>query len=108
MADKWVVDADHPAGYLVPMTAAEETQLATDQAASAAATAATETQIANVATIRTSLQARMTKIRQARTALGNGNIFAAFTANEKAVIDGLLEDDIYLARLTLQLFDATT
>lgn len=50
----------------------------------------------------------MTQLRQARTALAGGAIFASLSANEKAVIDGLLADDIYISRLVLNLYDGTT
>ena len=108
MSDKWVVDADYPDGHLVPLTPEEEAQLDADQAAGVLQAKADSIQYANAAAVRDLLAARMTKLRQARTALGNGNIFAALGVNEKAVIDGLLEDNLYLARLTLNLYDGTS
>lgn len=65
------------------------------------------TEAANEQTIRASIVTRLAKIRTARTALSNGNIFASLSVNEKAVIDGLLEDDLYLGRIVLSLFDGT-
>lgn len=106
MTDKWVVDAQHPQGHLVPMTAEEEAQHDADQAAGTAQATAAQQAAQTAATIADNLNTRMVKIRQARTALANGNLFAAMSANEKATIDGLLEDDLYLARLALHLYDA--
>jgi hypothetical protein len=88
----------------VPMTDAEYAQMQTDNAA-AVVNAGME---ANAATLRGSLNARLALIRTARAAIAGGSIFATLTANEKAVIDGLLQDDLYLGRLVLDLFDAVT
>lgn len=104
---KWVVDQENPQGRAVPLTPAEEAQFDADQIAGATAASAADTRNANVSTIQTSISGRLTKIRQARNALAAGNIFAALSVNEKAVIDGLLEDNLYLARLTLNLYDGT-
>jgi hypothetical protein len=104
---RWVVDDDHPQGHLVQMTAAEETQLAADRAAWAAAATDESAKAANAEGVRNALQSRMAKLRQARNALASGAIFAGLSANEKAVMDGLLEDNLYLARLTLNLYDGT-
>lgn len=108
MASKWVVDADHPEGHLVPMTAEEEAQLAADLAASAAADEEQAERDENADTIRAGIQSRMVQIRQARTAIGNGNLFAGLSANERAVIDGLLQNDLYMGRILLNQFEATT
>jgi hypothetical protein len=108
MSSRWVVDPDHPQGYLVSMTPAEQAQYDADQAANATSATAAAQWLANEATITTAITTRLAQIRTARTAISNGTLFASLTANEKAVIDGLLADDIYLARLTLDLFDATS
>ena len=104
---RWVVDADHPGGHLVAMTAAEEAQAAADAAAGQAAAAAAVIVDANAATIVSAIGSRLPKLRAARTALAGGTVFASLSVNEKAVIDGLLEDDLYLARLMLRLLDGT-
>lgn len=108
MSFRWVVDTAHPSGWLVQMTPAEQAILDAEQAADAAASTAQAAAAANEQTIAASLQTRLAQIRTARTAIANGTIFAGLSANEKAVIDGLLADDIYLARLSLELFDGTT
>lgn len=107
MSNRWVVDPAHPQGYLVPMTAAEQAQFDADQAAAAQVAADAAAKAANAATIRDTLNTRIAKLRTARTALSNGTIFASLSVNEKAVMDGLLEDNLYLARLTLNLYDGT-
>lgn len=106
--DRWVIDKDHPEGHLVPMTPAEEAQAQADSAAGLAAANAASVLNGNHATILTAVNTRMAKLRTARTALAAGNIFASLSVNEKAVIDGLLEDDLYLGRLVLHLFDGTS
>jgi hypothetical protein len=90
------------------MTPAEQAQFDADQQAAATAQTAANVLMANAATITTTLQTRLPQIRTARTMISNGTIFAGLSANEKAVLDGLLADDIYLSRLVLELFDATT
>jgi hypothetical protein len=105
---KWTVDADHPGGYLVPLTSAEQTQLDTDQQTFQAIAAQQATFAASLATIQQNIASRLAQIRTARAALADGTIFASLSANEKAVIDGLLVDDIYLGRIALELFDGTT
>lgn len=107
MEYKWIVSSEFPAGHLVLMTAEEEAQLAADGAAWAAAAAAAAITSGNATTIRDAINARMEKLRQARTALAAGSIFAALSMNEKAVIDGLLEDNLYLARIVPNLYDGT-
>lgn len=102
-----MLSPEFPRGQLVQFTAAEEAQADADQAAFAVVVADTAAKDANASTVRGTLNTRMAKIRTARTALGNGTIFATLSVNEKAVLDGLLEDDLYLARLTLDLYDGT-
>lgn len=104
---RWVVDQEHPSGHAVPLTPVEEAALDADQTALAAAATVQAGRLANQQSVRASITARMAQIRTARTALTNGNIFSALSVNEKAVIDGLLEDDLYLARLTLDLYEGT-
>lgn len=104
----WEVSPEFPSGRARPMTDAELAQYQTDQAAGTAQATAAQQTAQTAAAIADNLNARMVKIRQARTALASGNVFAAMTANEKAIIDGLLEDDLYLARLALHLYDAVT
>lgn len=107
MAVRWVVDADHPEGHAVEMTEAEEEQLEADQAAAAKAEAAEAACEQNAATIRQAIETQMGRIRTARTAISNGNLFQSLTANERNVIDGLLQDDLYVGRLLLNQLDAT-
>lgn len=107
MSDRWVVDQDHPQGHLVPMTPAEQAQFDADQAAAATASASAATVASNRGSIAQAAQTRLAQIRTARTALTNGTIFAAFSASEKAVIDGLLQDDLLLIRLGINLYDGT-
>lgn len=90
------------------MTPAEVAQHDADVAASQAAAAESGILNGNHATILATINTRLAEIRTARTAIANGTIFTGLNANEKAVIDGLLEDDVYLARLALGLFDGTT
>jgi hypothetical protein len=87
------------------MTPAEQAQYDADEAAWAADTAAQLILLNNASAIRTAINTRLAQIRTARTALAGGSIFAALSANEKAVIDGLLADNLYLGRLTLNLYD---
>jgi hypothetical protein len=105
---KWVIDADYPQGHLVPLSDVELAQYQADQTAGLAAAQQQATYATNAAMISTAVMNRLAQIRTARTALANGQIFAALSANEKAVIDGLLVDDIYLGRIVLELFDGTT
>lgn len=104
---KWVVDPAHPQGHAVPLTAEEEALYDADQASGAVSAAAAAAANANAATLRAAVTGRMTQLRNARTAIAAGNLFAGLSTNEKAVIDGLLEDDLYLARLVLGLYDGT-
>jgi len=92
---------------LVDLTPQEQADYDAQQISGAAQAAANAVIQGNAATLRTNIAARMAGIRTARTALGNGTIFAGLSVNEKAVIDGLLQDDLYLGRLALSLFDAT-
>ena len=105
MGARWVIDDEHPGGYLVELTAEEEAAFAAEREAAATASAAFAERVANAAAISTAIRDRMSGIRQARTAIGNGNLFAGLSVNEKAVIDGLLEDDLYLARIALREYD---
>lgn len=84
MADKWVVDADYPHGHLVPMTPAEEAQLARDRKAGAAASDAQ-------AAIEAEAASRTDGLRKARADLAAGVIFASLSAKEKSVIELLLQ-----------------
>lgn len=106
MTDKWVIDPNTGQGKAVPMTAAEQAEFDALQSAAATQTAAQQQAAQTAQTITDNLNGRMVKIRQARTALANGNLFAAMSANEKAALDGLLEDDLYLIRLALHQYDA--
>jgi hypothetical protein len=103
----WEIDTEFPQGHLRPMTPEEEAQHNADRASGAAAASVAATQLTNEQTIISQLAGRMAQIRTARTGLANGTIFAALSANEKAVIDGLLQDDLYLGRMVLQMFDST-
>lgn len=69
---------------------------------------AAQTATANAAAITQAITARLAQVRTARAALANGTIFAGLSAAEKAVLDGLLQNDIYLGRIALGLFEATT
>lgn len=104
---RWELSLEFPQGHLVQFTPEEEAQADADQAAWAVFAADVAAKNANASTVRASLNTRLAKLRTARTALGNGTIFGSFSVNEKAVIDGLLEDNLYLARLTLDLYDGT-
>jgi hypothetical protein len=92
---------------LVDLTPAEQAQYDADQISGAAQATAQATVQGNADTIRTGIGNRMAGIRTARTALANGTIFASLSTNEKAVIDGLLQDDLYLGRIVLNLYDGT-
>lgn len=107
MPSNWVVDKDYPGGHLVPMTPAEVAQYDADQTSGLSAAAVQETSRANLAAITTALTTRMATLRQARSALAGGAIFASLSVNEKKVMDALLQDDLQFARLILELFDAT-
>lgn len=89
---------------LTPEEVAARDQEAADNVTAKAAAAVLD---GNCDTIEAAINTRLAKIRTARTALAAGNIFAALSVNEKAVIDGLLEDDLYLGRMVLELFDGT-
>lgn len=104
---RWEISPDFPSGHLVPLTTAEQTQLDTDRTAAATAAATTATTTANQQTLQQAVQNRLAGIRTARQAIAAGTIFAGLTANEKAVIDGLLQDDLRLIRLVTNLYDAT-
>lgn len=90
------------------MTPAEQADFDALQQSAAAAQATTNVHLANETTVQAALTSRFALIRTARTAIANGNLFASLSANEKAVIDGLLLDDLYLGRLALELYDSTT
>lgn len=107
MSDRWVVDADYPKGHLVPMTPAEQAQRDADEAIGVAASRASEAARANLVAITAAITGRMASLRTARTALAAGSIFGSFNSNEKKVLDALLQDDLQLARLVLELFDAS-
>lgn len=81
-----------------------------DKAAAAAAATAQQQQQqqqSNQSTIDGALQTRLDQLRQARSALAAGTLFAALGTNEKKTIDALLQDDIQICRLLLGLLDGT-
>lgn len=80
-------------------------QAVADAAAQKAAADATAS--ANHSALDNALQTRMDQLRQARTALAAGTLFASLGTNEKKTIDALLQDDIQICRLLLDLLDAT-
>lgn len=92
---------------LVDLTPEEQAAYDAQQIAGASQSAAEKSLAQNAVEIRANILTRMDSVRTARTALANGNIFSSMSANEKLVIDGLLQDDLYLGRLILGLFDAT-
>lgn len=89
------------------MTPAEQAQCDADQAAGLAAAAVQDTINANQAAVTAALKARMVTLRQARTALAGGSIFASLSVNEKKVMDALLQNDLQFGRVVLELFDST-
>lgn len=107
MSNRWVIDDEYPKGRLVPMTAAEQAQLDADQSVGLAARVADDAKDSNRASVVAAIGSRMATLRQARSALAGGSIFAGLSAKERGVIDLLLQDDLQFGRLALQLFDAT-
>lgn len=103
MADKWVVDADHPQGHAVPMTAAEQKQYDSDVAAWADSAARQATLDANAAQMRTALAAHL------QDALTIADALDANTATAAQQRQGLalcLRGTVRLTRLVLELHDA--
>ena len=84
MSSRWVVDAEHPAGRIVEMTAAEQHQRDADEEAGAAAAAAALAAASYEAERRSALD-------EAREAFDQGAIFATLSDDDRAVIGLLLE-----------------
>lgn len=103
MTDRWVIDEQHPDGYLVPMTAAEQAQIDKDQAEWAAAATRQQTLNANADQMRAALTAHL------QDALTLADALDANTATAAQQRQGLalcLRGTVRLARLTLELYDA--
>jgi hypothetical protein len=83
MSDRWVVDADYPAGRLVAMTPDEEAQLERDRKAGAVVASA-------LAKSEAAAAARIAGLKKARADLAGGVIFASCSAKERSVLDMLL------------------
>lgn len=103
MAYRWVVDAENPQGHLVEMTAAEETQRATDQAAGQARAAAYAILEANEDTIRDRLLTGLATADTHITAMEG----TPSAAQQKAAMLFVLKGMKQLARLELSALDAT-
>ena len=93
---------------LVDLTPQEQAEYDERQISGAAESAAQEVVKVNSETIHAAVETRMAQIRTARTALVNGTIFGAFTPQEKAVIDGLLQNDLHFSRIVLTRYDGTS
>lgn len=101
MPDRWVVDANHPEGHLVPMTPGEEAQLAADRQAGAAQHAEQTLNEGNAQTLRD-------KARQALDA--NAAFLAKPTptqAETLAHVRTLTRESTALIRLLLGALDST-
>lgn len=103
----WELSPDYPGGRARPMSLVEQAQYDVDQVAGAAAAVVQQTSRANQVALAAALAARMTSLRQARSAIAGGSLFASLSAAEKKVMDALLQNDLQFARLTLELLDAT-
>src|SRR4051794_28020678 len=65
MPDRWIIDPEHPDGYLVPMTAEEEQQLADDRAAGEAREQAADRDAGNEHTTRDRLDQTLAQLEAA-------------------------------------------
>jgi cytochrome c1 len=108
MSDRWVVDPDHPSGYLVPMTPDEQAWCDTNQAAGLAAMQRDAAAATVRASITSGLVASIDKLTTSRAALAGGTIFATLTQSERATLDAILRANLQLARLALSSFDTPT
>lgn len=105
---KWVVDADHPSGYLVPMTSDEQSQYDARQVSGLAAIQRDTAAATGRSSITTGLSASIDKLTASRSALAGGTIFATLTQSEKATLDAILRTNLQLARLAISSFDTPT
>lgn len=96
MSSRWVVDADHPQGYAVPMTPAEQAQLDADQAAAAAAAQTAAQRQANAAAMRQSLHDRMQQMLDLANAIEGGT---ATPADQRIALVLCLRGTVRLTRL---------
>jgi hypothetical protein len=99
---KWVVDADHPAGWMVPLTAAEQAQYDADQVTGAAMSQQFATQQQNADLIRTELQG------QIATALALADALDANTATpaqQRQALSLCLHGLVRLAKVAYRTYD---
>lgn len=110
MANKWWIDlaSGTVTGALVTLSTDEEAQRLIDLSTGGTMSAQQSIWVSNYGTIVAGIAARLANIRTARQALAGGTIFSGLSTNEKAVIDGLLQDDLYFGRMLIEAFDATT
>lgn len=98
----WVVDADFPQGHAVPMTDAEQQQLAADRAAMQAIDAARQQQQANADSIRDALKAQMQNALQIADALDANT---ATPAQQRQALAICLRGVVRLAKVVYQEFE---
>ncbi len=102
MSIRWVVDTEHPAGYPVEMTAAEQALFDADQAAGATASAAHESRLANEKTMTASLTGKMQNALDLATKLDANT---ATPAEQRAALALSLRGLVRLTRVTLDVLD---
>lgn len=102
MSSRWVIDADHPHGWLVPMTPAEQAQCDADQAAAQAAAAAQTAQAGNAQTMRQSLQAHLADALTLADALDANT---ATPGQQRQALSLCLRGTVRLSRVVLELYD---
>lgn len=100
MPGRWVIDADHPEGHLVEMTAEEETQAAADRQAAETVAAAERTLEENDRLLRDRLEQALTNLETA-----NANWATLTAAQKDAALRLGIRADAALIRLILRKLD---
>ncbi len=102
MSVRWVVDAEHPAGHAVEMTAEEQAQHDAEQAANLTVTAAHNGRLANERTMTTSLTGRMQDALDLAAKLDSNT---ATPGEQRAALALSLRGLVRLTRVTLDVLD---
>lgn len=99
---KWVVDEAHPAGWLVPLTPAEEAQLVLDRAAGAAHGAEQDARDQHLAGMKQSLTGFATQALTLADALAAGT---ATAAQQRQGLEFCLRSIVRLSRIVFGQLD---